>query len=60
MYVSMEQITVMKKPEKTGKQNAMRVSLNLSASNNLLREILCRSGFASGCEYRICSDVSNL
>ena len=33
----------------------MRVTLNVSASNNLLCEIVSRFGFASACEYCISS-----
>ena len=43
----------MKKPEKTSKQNAMRVALNVSAPNNLLCKIVSRSDLASACKYCI-------
>ena len=61
-FVSIERIAAIKKRENKGKQNAMRVSLNVSASNNLLCEIVSRSGFASACEYSVSSssNVSNL
>ena len=54
-------IAAIKKRE-TGKQNAMPVALNASASNNLLCEIVSHSGFTSACEYCIfsSSNVSNL
>ena len=45
----------MKKRENTGKQNAMRVAFNMSASNNLLCEIVSRSDCASACEHCISS-----
>ena len=52
-FVSIERIAVIKKR----KQNAMRVTLNVSASNNLLCAIVSRSG----CEYFISSYyLSNL
>ena len=62
IYVSIERIAA-KKRENTGKQNALRVTLNVSASNvNVFCEIVSRSGFAIACEYCISSssNVSNL
>ena len=47
MYVSIERIAAIKK--RTAKQNAMRGAFNVIASNNLLCEIVSRSG----CEYCI-------
>ena len=45
-----------------GEQNAIRVALNVSASNNLSCEFVSRSSFASACEYCISSssNVSNI
>ena len=56
LYICKERIAVIKK--RTGKQNAMRVALNVIACNNLLCEIVSRSG----CEYCISSssNLSNL
>ena len=55
IYVSIERIAAIKKPEKTGKQNAMRVAFKVSTSNNLLCAIVPRSDFASTYEYCISS-----
>ena len=57
-----ERIAAIKKRENTGKQNAMRVALNESASNNPLCEIVSRYGFASACEHctSSSSNLSNL
>ena len=54
-YVCIERIAAIKKPGKTGKQNAMRVALNVTASKNLLCEIFSRSSFASAREYCVSS-----
>ena len=56
MVEFIERIAAIKKRENTAKQNAMRVALNESASNNrVLCEIVSRYGFASACEHCISS-----